>query len=98
MLTQTTLQVQFMPQEYVQGQLKNRYGDAFIRGNNGTRNWYQQLLFTGQISTGHEPCFVTCSPVHQHNKAMSSSSKMIQFVAQVLRGSWQPVIWLRTTA
>ena len=23
------------PQEYVNGQLKNHYGDAFIRGNNG---------------------------------------------------------------
>lgn len=23
-------------QEYVNGQLKNKYGDAFIRGNNGT--------------------------------------------------------------
>ncbi|KAL5968149.1 U6 snRNA-associated Sm-like protein LSm6 [Taenia solium] len=23
-------------EEYVEGQLKNRYGDAFIRGNNGT--------------------------------------------------------------
>jgi hypothetical protein len=23
------------PQEYVNGQLKNKYGDAFIRGNNG---------------------------------------------------------------
>ena len=24
-------------QEYVNGQLKNKYGDAFIRGNNGAR-------------------------------------------------------------
>lgn len=24
-------------EEYVNGQLKNKYGDAFIRGNNGTR-------------------------------------------------------------
>ena len=24
-------------QEYVNGQLKNKYGDAFIRGNNGER-------------------------------------------------------------
>ena len=24
-------------QEYVNGQLKNKYGDAFIRGNNGVR-------------------------------------------------------------
>ena len=27
-------------QEYVQGQLKNRYGDAFIRGNNGMTACY----------------------------------------------------------
>lgn len=26
----------YYPQEYVNGQLKNKYGDAFIRGNNGT--------------------------------------------------------------
>jgi len=25
----------FVTQEYVNGQLKNKYGDAFIRGNNG---------------------------------------------------------------
>ena len=25
-------------QEYVNGQLKNKYGDAFIRGNNGESN------------------------------------------------------------
>ena len=25
-------------EEYVDGQLKNRYGDAFIRGNNGAFN------------------------------------------------------------
>ena len=25
-------------QEYVNGQLKNKYGDAFIRGNNGKIN------------------------------------------------------------
>ncbi|KFM23058.1 U6 snRNA-associated Sm-like protein LSm6 [Auxenochlorella protothecoides] len=26
-------------EEYVNGQLKNRYGDCFIRGNNGGRGW-----------------------------------------------------------
>ncbi|CAN6898911.1 unnamed protein product [Brassica oleracea] len=25
-------------EEYVNGQLKNKYGDAFIRGNNGNQN------------------------------------------------------------
>lgn len=27
-------------EEYVNGQLKNKYGDAFIRGNNGNPNLY----------------------------------------------------------
>lgn len=26
-------------EEYVNGQLKNKYGDAFIRGNNGNVLW-----------------------------------------------------------
>ena len=26
-------------EEYVNGQLKNKYGDCFIRGNNGKRDW-----------------------------------------------------------
>ena len=30
------------PQEYVNGQLKSKYGDAFIRGNNGERLWVLQ--------------------------------------------------------
>jgi hypothetical protein len=35
------------PQEYVNGQLKNKYGDAFIRGNNGAggeegRGWTRE--------------------------------------------------------
>jgi hypothetical protein len=28
-------------QEYVNGQLKNKYGDAFIRGNNGEQDTAQ---------------------------------------------------------
>jgi small nuclear ribonucleoprotein (snRNP)-like protein len=31
-------QQQYGLQEYVNGQLKNKYGDAFIRGNNGARH------------------------------------------------------------
>lgn len=27
-------------EEYVNGQLKNKYGDAFIRGNNGNKDPY----------------------------------------------------------
>jgi len=31
-------------EEYVNGQLKNKYGDAFIRGNNGTYSLMNLLL------------------------------------------------------
>lgn len=34
-------------EEYVNGQLKNKYGDAFIRGNNGTVSLFS--LYTLQI-------------------------------------------------
>ena len=34
-------------EEYVNGQLKNKYGDAFIRGNNGERYFpYMPSMFT----------------------------------------------------
>ena len=42
-------------QEYVNGQLKNKYGDAFIRGNNGERPAALCMLLTGlPSSTGSE--------------------------------------------
>ena len=31
-------------EEYVNGQLKNKYGDAFIRGNNGKSLWGLSLM------------------------------------------------------
>lgn len=37
-------------QEYIDGQLKNKYGDAFIRGNNGNQTsfisalWHQYMF------------------------------------------------------
>lgn len=31
-------------EEYVNGQLKNKYGDAFIRGNNGKQQLQYKLL------------------------------------------------------
>lgn len=33
-----------LSQEYVNGQLKNKYGDAFIRGNNGVQCLCHLLL------------------------------------------------------
>jgi hypothetical protein len=32
-------------EEYVNGQLKNKYGDAFIRGNNGM-SWISMSFFS----------------------------------------------------
>lgn len=34
-------------EEYVNGQLKNKYGDAFIRGNNGKPCGYRVLAVLG---------------------------------------------------
>jgi hypothetical protein len=34
-------------EEYVNGQLKNKYGDAFIRGNNGM-SWISMFLFSAE--------------------------------------------------
>ena len=31
-------------EEYVNGQLKNKYGDSFIRGNNGKCDYYSFLM------------------------------------------------------
>ena len=33
-------------EEYVNGQLKNKYGDAFIRGNNGEQAYFSPELVT----------------------------------------------------
>jgi len=33
-------------EEYVNGQLKNKYGDAFIRGNNGIITKYIKIYYT----------------------------------------------------
>lgn len=38
-LTRQALNVCSLAQEYVNGQLKNKFGDAFIRGNNGVVVW-----------------------------------------------------------
>jgi len=32
-------------EEYVNGQLKNKYGDAFIRGNNGKHFYGDSFVF-----------------------------------------------------
>lgn len=37
-------------EEYVNGQLKNKYGDAFIRGNNG-KFAVVVVLFTSSVVT-----------------------------------------------
>ena len=58
-------------EEYVNGQLKNKYGDAFIPGNNGTLK--DDLLFYYYYSTFFSPISMTglslsCSYLHQYIK------------------------------
>ena len=48
-------------EEYVNGQLKNKYGDAFIRGNNG--KILQPLTIKTNITST-----LSCSSVHQYYK------------------------------
>lgn len=43
-------------QEYVNGQLKNKYGDAFIRGNNGA--WWRACM----SKPTHAPAVLYISP------------------------------------
>ncbi len=40
------------PQEYVNGQLKNKYGDAFIRGNNGASGCAEYTRTAAQSHAG----------------------------------------------
>lgn len=58
-------------EEYVNGQLKNKYGDAFIRGNNG--NYVlEYCCFLESIHIFHkliDSYFESlCSALYQHNK------------------------------
>jgi len=74
-------------EEYVNGQLKNKYGDAFIRGNNGT-SWISEFisLYASSPTSIISPsppilqsayAYVSwrllpeCSFIHQHIKADS---------------------------
>ncbi len=50
-------------QEYVNGQLKNKYGDAFIRGNNG--EWSTLWLMSACCPTTDSLCLLPRSAVHQ---------------------------------
>lgn len=49
-------------EEYVNGQLKNKYGDAFIRGNNGKPIHLSRLIIYFYLDPS-----ILCSIVHQHN-------------------------------
>ena len=51
-------------EEYVNGQLKNKYGDAFIRGNNGRSQPISAL--PEHFSTVHT-FLLAFSSIHQHN-------------------------------
>jgi hypothetical protein len=59
-------------EEYVNGILKNKYGDAFIRGNNGTSSSQPALRRLHQrreLTPG-------ASDVHQHRAGGSSSTSL----------------------
>lgn len=43
-------------EEYVNGQLKNKYGDAFLRGNNGKIVLYSRISFTDSLGLGSVSC------------------------------------------
>lgn len=50
-------------EEYVNGQLKQKYGDAFLRGNNGMSAIVRFILNNNSV------CLFYCSSVHQYAKA-----------------------------
>jgi small nuclear ribonucleoprotein (snRNP)-like protein len=56
-------------EEYVNGQLKNKYGDAFIRGNNGNI-LIQNLINILYITLNAK----LCSFIHKHTKEKSITS------------------------
>jgi hypothetical protein len=54
-------------EEYVNGQLKNKYGDAFIRGNNGA-SWISEsislyLCISFQCSQYPDVCYLNANAV-----------------------------------
>ena len=63
-------------EEYVNGQLKNKYGDAFIRGNNGRSLMFTVASYELSMSVP-TPVFIVqilcttfsmfCSSLYQHN-------------------------------
>ena len=56
-------------EEYVNGQLKNKYGDAFIRGNNGRFEVFEIcLIYLLQLPCPSPPPSFFHSIVHQHDK------------------------------
>ena len=62
-------------EEYVNGQLKNKYGDAFIRGNNG-----KPIIHCTKAYTPLPP--ILCSIVHQHNTKKMNSLVNHQYTHQ----------------
>ena len=57
-------------EEYVNGQLKNKYGDAFIRGNNGEHSLRQTGWRTCLTCCDSDHLLLHCSAVHQHSEEL----------------------------
>lgn len=55
-------------EEYVNGQLKNKYGDCFIRGNNGapgSRSRQHCAWFCGRCSCAPSACLASTARWHR---------------------------------
>ena len=57
-------------EEYVNGQLKNKYGDAFIRGNNGEHLLRQTSWQECLDCCNSDHLLLHCSAVHQHSEEL----------------------------
>lgn len=68
-------------EEYVNGQLKEKYGDAFIRGNNGAALCVCFFFFLIQVFSLRLPHFP--SFVYQHPEETSSSIIKLNSSCQV---------------
>lgn len=83
-------------EEYVNGQLKNKYGDAFIRGNNGMRtmqNLIRQIFWYAMHFLIHALWMQFYTSAHQSVPSLMAHERVRQHAVQCLPLSqlWCPV-------
>lgn len=75
-------------EEYVNGQLKNKYGDAFIRGNNGNFYIPRPLIYTlnrlifsffSFIITFMNLCSMQCSTSAHRKERWETEHRILRF-------------------